>query len=66
MTVNAFWFGFLIGMIALVFLIVVIGILYRPDDDTEMEPISIEDLRKLLNEERKGDEKEDDDRKRGV
>ena len=49
MTVNAFWFGFLMGLIAFVVLGILIGILHRRNED-EIEPVTIEELKDIIRE----------------
>lgn len=60
MTVNAFWFGFLMGLIAFVVLGILIGILHRRNED-EIEPITIEELRQIIKEEMDGEEGKHDE-----
>lgn len=55
MEVNAFWFGFLIGVIALIALLGVVGMFHKPNEEEIIE-LTKEELMELL--EGKDEEKE--------
>lgn len=50
MEVNAFWFGFLIGLLAFLFVSIFFGVISRRQREQEFEPLSVDELKKLLEE----------------
>ena len=57
MYVNPFWFGFLMGVLAILFLAVVVGAVSKRTED-EYEPVSLEELKEALKEENADDKKD--------
>ena len=50
MTINAFWFGFLIAIVVLMMLMMILAFIKARQDEREEEEVSEEEFQKILNE----------------